>query len=378
MQPQISLMIFQKLKKRGFIPHLLAERLTVVKRENFNTRHPKVGAGFTIIELLVVLSILAIMAGVLSSFMASSNKQFSFQAMQGAIVSLLRYARSEAITQKNPSLIEVNFSERRIYCYVSKNIRLWHMEDLVDGKTSGAFGYDGTCSVGDGLDLIRIPEGRYGRGLWFRGAVEIDCGKLKLMGNERLLEISAWIYPSDGGTTNQTIMKLKDNYYFILTGERGLLGRFGFMQASSMPEIVPRDSWSYVKLVYEADSAGLNRSQNTSLTLYLNNDLVAQVTGANNLEDFESIFISEKGQSFFGKIDEVKIAAMMETERLQLEPPTITINSDITPVDNKIKLLFNDKGELVNASTAQLIFSNPQSRESFTITIDAFGMVEAK
>ena len=71
--------------------------------------------GFTIVELLVVLSIIALIMGVGLATMTHSGRQFSFQAVRGEMVSLVRYTRSNATIEKGVSVIVIDPIKKQIY-----------------------------------------------------------------------------------------------------------------------------------------------------------------------------------------------------------------------------------------------------------------------
>ncbi|MBI4833702.1 MAG: prepilin-type N-terminal cleavage/methylation domain-containing protein [Planctomycetes bacterium] len=341
----------------------------------------KKSGGFTLIELIVVITIIAMLSGVGIAFISTANKQFGFQATQGSIVSMLRSARSQAITQKEPSSVIFDLSKKEVYLLVRRNSRLWHMEDGTMGKVTGAFGNDAQFT-----GLIELaPEGRFGRGLAFNGAGEVDCGKLVLKGNETSLMIDLWIYPVS--QTDQIILRMPvvedespadSKYFLMLTDDRELVAKFGDVQTTSMKGIVPLERWSRLKMVYEARLPNLYNMQWGDLKVWLNDSLVAQISGTTQAKEFNPMMLSLQDTPFYGKMDEVKISTIAATDLTKLDPPSVEITSSIAPIDNKITVTFDSKGNLSGATTATIGMAWPANRESFSITINSSGMVEAK
>jgi prepilin-type N-terminal cleavage/methylation domain-containing protein len=335
---------------------------------------------FTLIELLVVITIIAVVSGVGMAFLSTANKQFGFQATQGEIVSMLRSARSQAITQKEPVSVVFDVVRKEVYLEIRRNIRLWHMEDSTTGKVTGAFGYNAQFT-----GLIDItPEGRFGRGLSFNGAGEVDCGKLTLKGNETSLMIDIWIYPVSA--TDQIIFRLTvkgespadSKYFLMLTKERALTAKFGDIQTTSMRGIVPLDRWSHVRLRYDAFLQNLYIMQWGNLNVWLNEGVVAQMSGTTQAKEYDPVMLSLQDTPYYGKMDEVKISAIVATDLIKLEPVNVEITSNLLPVNDKIKVTFDSKGNLSGDSSVTVGMNWPGNRESFAIVINPSGMVESK
>jgi len=65
-------------------------------------------AGFTLLELLVVLVLLAVMAGFAASRVVGSLDGPTLQATTGELAAVLRRARSEAIVRNQPTVVRVD------------------------------------------------------------------------------------------------------------------------------------------------------------------------------------------------------------------------------------------------------------------------------
>lgn len=346
------------------------------KEHKLRTTHYKqLISGFTLLEILVVLVIIAIILTIGLTLTSTANKQFSFPAMRGAIISLLRYARSQAITEKDFSYVLFNLADKKTYCISSKNIRLWHMENLENNKTTGAFGFDGNASG----QVKLTSEGRYGNAFLFNGNGMIDCGDIKFRGNETGLVLETWIYPVT--QTNQIFIQMKENYYLKITKKLEFVCNLGALNATSLPDLVQLEKWVNVRITYETESPFLYQTSSGTLKMYVNNILVAEASSSNTIANFDSLTISSATQPFYGKIDEVKINVLVESDKQELQPPNIVITSNLKTMDNVIKISFDSDGNLFtkpsdNSSTADITFSAPSTRESFSVIIDPFGMVK--
>ncbi len=66
--------------------------------------------GFTLLEVLIVIGIAGILAGITFSTFVSSRKNESFKHDTSGVVELLREARNQTLSSKNASQYGVNFS----------------------------------------------------------------------------------------------------------------------------------------------------------------------------------------------------------------------------------------------------------------------------
>jgi type II secretion system protein H len=69
-------------------------------------------AGFTLLELLIVLLIMGLMAAVVVPSFAKPGARVEFQTMRDALVSELRLARSEAVARGTITTMTINARER--------------------------------------------------------------------------------------------------------------------------------------------------------------------------------------------------------------------------------------------------------------------------
>jgi len=329
-------------------------------------------SGFTMLELLVVLLIVALISGIGLTFISSLNKQFSFPALRGAVVSLLRFARNQAFTEKTSSYVIFDSKEKQMYGLIHKNIRLWHMENIEDNKTSGAFGFNGEISG----DVTVVTHGRYGNSLMFKNGGTINFGNIAFQGDEVSLILEMWVYPVS--QTEQTVMMFQ-NDPLTIKSDLSVECKIGDLQLISAPNIIRLGKWTHFKILYDSDDALFPAGHTGCLRLFLDDKLVLETIGVNSLGGRgKTFFIGSASDTFCGKIDEVIIGVIVEVERKEIQPLNVLITSNIKPVDDKIKISFNAQGNLENNSAIEINFSLLSKKDDFNININSSGIVQLK
>ncbi len=69
-------------------------------------------AGFSLLEILVVLTLMGLMLGLVGASLMRSGASAEIRAQSREIAAGLRYARTRAMVQKQPQTFEVNANER--------------------------------------------------------------------------------------------------------------------------------------------------------------------------------------------------------------------------------------------------------------------------
>lgn len=91
---------------------------------------PRQNAGFTLLELIIVLSIVVLGFGVVAVNMSSSNDSMVLKSAARDLVSGLRYVRSQAILSHSTATLEFNLSENS---YVLTNQeKIYTVSDEID------------------------------------------------------------------------------------------------------------------------------------------------------------------------------------------------------------------------------------------------------
>ncbi len=330
-------------------------------------------SGFTLVELLVVLSIIALIMGVGLASLSHSGRQFSFQALRGELVSLVRYTRSNATTEKGVSAIVIDPLKKEIYSRNRRAAGLWHFEDL-DGSNNSTGAFNNNASLQG--DALVAPYGRYGNGLMIASSGSADCGTIPILSRDAGLSIECWISPTVISPLSQrTVVNLTDGS-LTLEADDSLKATYGSLAFNTAASIIPYERWSYLMMVYEPD---YTRSDGYGiLSLYINNTLVGQSSGNSGISIGKKNFtVSSSGASFQGMIDEVKVTLLVETEKIKLESD-ITITGELGQVfTTPFGIRFDKDGRLIQ-SVPPMLFTSASTKDSFILEVTPDGAVKIR
>jgi len=332
--------------------------------------------GVTLLELLIVLAIIAVLTGMGLAVMSRSDKQMSFSGTRGAMISLIRYARSAAITKKLSTRVVIEPVTKQMYCLIPQTVGLWHFEDNQNGVTTGALGCDGKLSAG----VLITSEGKYGKALLFDKGGVVDCGRLLMPRDAESLRngvvLDAWVYPEV--IEDEVILERSDDISLALHKDGRLSGRLGGLTVTTPgTDTVPIQGWSHIRLCY----------QNDILALLVNHKLVAQVTGVTELSSICALTVSSNTFPFKGKIDEVSIGFYSKVDVYCMQPEDITafdvrlVGSDgqtgTTAQEGPIIIQFDDQGQLVQP-VGPIRYASESAKDAFEVAVTFSGTVSVK
>ena len=333
----------------------------------------KQSKAFTIVELLVVLSIAALITGVGLAVMSHSGRQFSFQGVRGELVSIVRYTRSNAMTEKAVSAVVIDPLKKEIYSRARRTFGLWHFED-VDASSNSIGAFNNNAQLQG--DAVIAPYGRFGNGLMIASSGSADCGTVPIVSRDAGVSVECWISPTVISPLSQrTIVNLTDGS-IMLDADDSVKATYGTLTFNSASDIIPYERWTYLMMVYEPDYTQYNGSG--TLSLYLNNALVGQSSGNPGVSPGKKNFsVSNSGTPFKGMIDEVKVALLAETEKLKLEKD-ISITGELGQIfPTPFGIRFNKDGRLIQ-SVPIMRFASASTRDSFILEVTADGAVKMR
>jgi len=303
----------------------------------------------TLIELMVVLSVIAIILGVGLAFLTSATRDLEFRSAVGQFRTLLRYARSEAIAQHSPAYVEVDPTpdHREMRAVTKRPIALWHFEDP---ECTGAFGQNGKMHGGD---LVR---GKLGSALSLGTGDSVDCGELPVFRPDQGILLEAWLLLNSRQA--QTLFTCEGEYALRVSADGGLAGEAGGKKADAQGSQVPVGRWFETKLVYDGKVVLLFQD--------------GQVVGASE-DDGKPGELDTRGSRFVigadkngvdGLVDEVRVSAILATESRKM-PEGVTIVGDAA-----VQIWFDDRGRLDrghHAAPASITLSWEKESETFTV-----------
>ena len=168
-----------------------------------NVRKTGHSAGFSLIEMMVVVSLISLLLGLGITVLARLSYRWGFEANIMRAQSIIRGARNFALTNEASSEVHIIPLENRIFALGEKTVAQWHFEEITTGSDGGevvvgAFGMEGTVVNADPV------LGKTGNGLEF-GARDglgirdsyVDCGNLPAFTPPAGIVIDVWIFPGD-------------------------------------------------------------------------------------------------------------------------------------------------------------------------------------
>lgn len=169
--------------------------------------------GFTLVELLVTISIAAILLSLGVGGYLMMNKSLSYNAAGTLLQGKLMAARNVAIQEHSSTYVLLDARTNRVQTFGRVSTGFWHFDDTDTGGmitlTAGAFGQAGILYNGLGSPTsTTLAQGRYGSALSFPGpAVEdslklyVECGKspiyIPVYNAQEGIALEAWVYPED-------------------------------------------------------------------------------------------------------------------------------------------------------------------------------------
>jgi hypothetical protein len=326
-------------------------------------------------ELLVVITIMAMITGIGMAILSHSGRQFGFQATRGEIVSLIRYTRSNAITEKGLTSVVIDGGKKQIYSCARRTLGLWHFEDVNNNSSTGAFGNNAKLYG----EATIAPYGRFGNGLMITTTGSATCGTIPVVSQNQGIAVECWISPTDSGKlTERTIVDLT-NGRLALNADDSIKISYGSLTTDTSPASIPYGRWSYVSMVYEPDYTRLD--SHGTLSLYINDILIKQIIGNPTAPIGKwNLNVSSPANPFNGMIDEVKVSLMSETERLQLEPD-ISIQADyetgFAVLLTSVLIKFDKKGNL-KQSIPLIKLTSSSTKDSFILEVTSWGAVKIR
>ncbi|MCE9582933.1 MAG: prepilin-type N-terminal cleavage/methylation domain-containing protein [Planctomycetes bacterium] len=307
--------------------------------------------GVTLIELMVVMSIIAVLLGVGMAMMSESNKDMGLRAARGSVLGMCRFARTAARNTRAPVSIRIDPGGKFLTTVVRRPMGAWHFEE---DSLVGALGHTATLAGGKLTD-----DGRIGRAVAFSDSGgNIDCGNVAMYSTDQGLIVEIWYRPK---------LHKKDRVLVQKSGEFGLaISRFGYVQGFVGVEAqrvsiamtdapLPEGRWSKVSLLWDG----------TGLTLAVNDHPLARKTGKATFAMGDApVMIGTKEFPLDGWVDELRVDALLEDSR--------TVLRDNLTVSGPAEIRWDETGALdatLHTGPATITIKSPIDSTGVTINL---------
>ncbi|MBN1441188.1 MAG: prepilin-type N-terminal cleavage/methylation domain-containing protein [Planctomycetes bacterium] len=225
--------------------------------------------GFTILEILVVLSILALLGGLSIGAFQAARRSYLLAASAARIQGILRAARNTSIATSTPSFVVIDPAARLVKAQSYETIGEWSFEGR--GAASG-----GLAGFSQDSAVAGSAPGRVGAGL--APGTYVDCGRSSRFDVRDGLFLEAWVRheeavaipaPPDQGKARRVrleplreeeekparcIAARKGAFSFGMTPWGALEAAIGPYRARTAPGVVPPFRWVFVTVRYDGQS----------------------------------------------------------------------------------------------------------------------------
>ena len=285
--------------------------------------------GFTLLELIIVMALIALLAGLGAGAFRVARRNYGFAASAARIESVLRAARNTSISTGTRSFVVVDPVGREVWAQAFESVGEWSFED-------------------------RSTPGRVGNGAKFgSGSAPIDCGNSARFDLQAGVSIEAWVRhdlaepirpprsvrkkasrrklgkkPANTEDEDFSILEKPGAYYLGLTSGGGLLGGIGDYYVETENDVVAPNRWVFVRMTFDGRRLALSADGVERWSFPLDSagsgSLAAGSRGPVDLPTSvpltsHALTISSVRAPFPGSIDEVRLRG--RSERLVYELP---------------------------------------------------------
>lgn len=313
-------------------------------------------AGFTLLELLVVIVILSMMLGLSAAAYWRTSRSFKEQGAASDLDVVLRQARNSAILANAPAFVEIDTVNRRVVPWAYRTVGLWHFENSnTYGKSTGAH-HD---AVLRGAEIFN--DGKIGKCVMLKASGCVDVGAEPDFDCEDGGVLEAYIRPSSYSFGGDNYIFCKKDAYDLRIGSGGILignAGNGNVQAQNY-HLVP-GRWTKVAFAWDANST----------RLLVDDGIVAIGPGSHPPITENPLLIGHESASFIGLVDEVRVMTVVRGNALEL-PRTYTLSHTATPWN---AIYFSGDGTLdIRHHAGPVSVMLTQDRKARRVTVSMLG-----
>lgn len=269
--------------------------------------------GFSLVELLVVITIIAMLTGITAAGLSRVGRSLAVSAFRGQVSAMVRTARNAAVQNDAPAVVEIEFGTEadgggEIRIITNRVMGMWQFEP-------------GYASLGGGgLDLslngkTEAVPGRFGGGMRLRSGAYLTAGPSARLDLQKGGTISAWIMPEEH--TGGTIIRRGKGWRLSMDDEGILTATVAYRSKESCETTRPVlfDRWNHVEMQFDFDGIKvlINGAECGTWTPTAEERPVRIVPDEN-----AELTIGGKRGGFRGRIDHVRVADFDIEEREEL------------------------------------------------------------
>ncbi|MCC6737801.1 MAG: prepilin-type N-terminal cleavage/methylation domain-containing protein [Planctomycetia bacterium] len=309
--------------------------------------------GVTLIELMVVMSIIAILLGVGLAMMSESNKDMGLRAARSGVLGACRFARTAARNLRAPVSLRIDPEGKYLSTVVRRPMAAWHFEDE---SLQGALGHVAKVSNGKVSD-----GGRVGRCISFSDAGgSIDCGNVAMYSKDQGLLVEIWYLPKLH--KRDRVLIQKGGEFGIGVTKAGHIEAFVGVEAGRVgiamgDAAIPEGRWSKIGLLWDG----------AALTILVNDHPLARKAGKATFAMGDSpLEIGTKDRPLDGFVDEARVDALIEDSRMVMR--------DNLTVSGPAEVRWDETGALdtsVNPAAVTITVTSPV--DTATVTVNLLG-----
>lgn len=300
---------------------------------------------FTLVELLTVITIIAILLSLGIYTMVSLGRTKRLEATAGTLRSMIRSARNTARQDKGFGILYLSTKNRVVKVAASKVVAYFHFEENQVQEGGGKFTIRGggeADMIGEGRG-IKLEKGHLGKGILFSTKESV----IKFPSNPLIspnfgIEIDTWVYVEDPSlqkspnkdgtpppkkpTTGEFYVVQKDQAYLIRlsrdrrveVGLRGEDEKGGVVNhfVQTYPDIFPYSEWFHLQMnFYRGDLKVMIDGIPRKLKPIKMADNASNCPVTLNVSP-DSLLVG--GGDFPAILDQFRIQAVVESENIQL------------------------------------------------------------
>lgn len=305
-----------------------------------------IAGGFTLVEMLVVISIISILFGISSGFYSKFEQRFDLSNATLHTTAILRQAKEMSREQNITTTCRINKPDE-IELWGARQTGFWHCDSLVsDVSSSNIMSTPGIFGLVGKARNIQIAPGKIRSSFLFLPDSQLKLATYAQLNLQQGMLLSFWIYPEKVTGYSVRIAKLEDSFEMSLNSEYRLIIHVGKNKfVGNTPLLLYQ--WSHINI----------RWYNQKFIVTSNSlPIISESCGIVNIPSYAYL---EFGGGFRGKIDQIEVRSWSLFELYR-------IPNDIQITEAPQELHFQGKRncEFVGDSAGRIVLSKNNEHHS--------------